>query len=85
MSYDYKDQKKELFTESGMETYIAVRDHTLAILGVSGAIDISHAIQKATGDTWTMLAAIDYMVEKGLIVEIPRLNCATQNRVFVKA
>lgn len=85
MSYSYSIQKHELFTECGMETYIKIRDNTLALINSAGAVMLQNAISVATGDTWTMIAAMDYMVEKKLIREIPQGNVAGQYRIFVKA
>jgi hypothetical protein len=42
------------------------------------------AISVVTGDSWTMLACLDYLVENGEIREITGSAVAGQNRVFVR-
>jgi len=72
MSYDYQKQRPELFTEQGVETLTAIRDNAKRLLNEAGAFAAGHAFDGATGDSWTMLAALDYLIEKGEIVRVTR-------------
>jgi hypothetical protein len=38
-----------------------------------------------SGDSWTMLACMDRLVELGEIREVPQSGVAGQDRIFVKA
>jgi hypothetical protein len=82
--YDYKEQKRSLFTESGTKMLLAVRDSVDQKLKLSGAVRSGEAISNVTGDSWTMLACLDYLVETGEIREITGSNAAGQDRVFVR-
>jgi hypothetical protein len=82
--YDYKEQKHSLFTESGTKMLLAVRDSVNEKLKHSGAVRSGEAISVVTGDSWTMLACLDYLVENGEIKEITGSHMAGQNRVFVR-
>lgn len=83
--YDYKKQKQEIFTESGSVMFIKIRDNVKKLLNVSGAFMMQNAISGVcTGDSWTMLACVDRLVELGEIRELTQ-DCAGQHRVFVKS
>jgi len=83
--YIYATQKKELFTEEGSALYQAIRDNVKNLLATSGAVMMKNAIV-GTGDSWTMLACVDRMVELGEIREVTALDsCQGQHRVFVVA
>ena len=69
MMYNYEQMKPELFTEQGNATLIAIRDEARRLLSEAGAFRASKAWRKARGDSWLMLAALDYLVERGDIRE----------------
>lgn len=81
MSYDYKIQRESLFTEYGSDVLIRVRDRVKYLLQVAGAFRVEEALATVTGDSWTSIAAIDYLAEKGEIVCL-RDECWGQYRVF---
>jgi len=83
MSYDYNTQKQELLTEEGVNTLLAVRDNCNALIEQAGAVMSSHAMHGISGDSWTQLAALDYLVERGELREITE-NAMGQYRVFVQ-
>lgn len=77
--YDYKTQRRELFTEEGQVVFLKVRDQVKRLLDKAGAFRFSAIeIQR---DTWTTLACVERMVELEEIVELPR-QCWAQYRVF---
>ena len=83
MSYNYQTQKKELFTELGSETLMTIRDTVKQLLEDAGAFTMSRAMKDCSGDSFTMIAAVEYLVEKGEIVELKReKGCWSQFRVF---
>ena len=79
MSYNYKEQRAELFTEEGVSVLLAVRDEAKRLIAISGAFNAEKAIRKASGSSWTMLAALDFMVERGELVRVQ----VGRNDVFV--
>lgn len=84
MSYNYETQRAELFTEDGVETLTAIRDTARQLLNTAGAFKASHAFRDADGDYRTMLAALDYLVEKGEIVRVTdREETWGQEQVFI--
>ena len=70
MGYSYEKERAELFTEHGVETLTVIRDNAKRLLKEAGAFTAGHAFEKAAGSSWTMLAALDYLVEKGEIVRV---------------
>ena len=83
--YDYKIQRKELFTEHGQEMFIKIRDKAKALLDVAGAFRMD-AVMKTSGDTWTMLACVDRMIEIGELKEVTKAgSVAGQHRIFTAA
>jgi len=81
MIYDYQTQKKELFTPQGVKVLMEVRDKAKELLRVAGAFQSSKAF--TAGDTWDSMAALDWMVEQGELLEITDDNVVGQHRVFV--
>jgi hypothetical protein len=70
VSYCYETERANLFTEDGVQTLTAIRDKARELLRKAGAFSAGRAMDDATGDSWTMLAALDYLVEKGEIVRV---------------
>ena len=86
--YDYKECRKEIFTENGVKLLIEVKDLIESYLEVSEAFKMNAVLKSLTGDCWTMMACVDYFVEMGLIKEIDQSlgdNIHSQGRVFVKS
>jgi len=81
MSYDYQTEKANLFTEEGVKILIHIRDRIKSLLDYSGAFTASQALQKCSGSSWTMLAALDYLVETKEIVKVGG-NGRTQQDVY---
>ena len=82
--YNYEDQKAEIFTDSGQRMFLAIRDKVAACLKVSGAVRLMEATERCGGgDSWTMIACMDRMVELREIREITD-KVPGQYRVFVK-
>lgn len=83
MGYRYEDQKSCLFTESGTATLLSIRDEAKRLIQIAGACTAARAVSKATGDGWTMLAALDYMVERGELRRVtPEGTTCAQDQVF---
>lgn len=80
MSYNYQEQKAKLDTAEGRDILLKVRDNALKLLEKSGAFQASFAW--CTGDTWIMMAVLDYMVERGELVELSKAGTWAQYRVF---
>jgi hypothetical protein len=83
MGYTYAEQRRELFTDSGIQTLIRTRDTVQRLLKESGAFRAQEAMQ--AGDSWTATAALDYLVEQGEIREVldPHGTGFGQHRLFV--
>jgi hypothetical protein len=86
MSYHYATEKPKIFTEDGQILFLKIRDNAKRLLAQAGAVRCGELISCATGDSWTMLACVDRMVELGELREITKDQCvAGQHRVFVDA
>lgn len=85
MSYDYARERPKLFTEDGAEMLIRIRDQARGLLKTAGAVrsDALMNTPKVSGDTWTMMACMDYLCEKGTLREITGPTVLGQRRVFV--
>jgi len=83
--YDYKTERPTVFTEEGQRMFLGIRDHAHKLLAEAGAVTCGKAMQGAkSGDSWTMLACVDRLVELGELREIAQPgNVAGQDRVFV--
>lgn len=82
--YTYAEQRKNIFTEDGQVTFLKIRDNVQCLLKQAGSVRMEEAINGVYGDTWTMLACVDRLVELGEIREITKQGeVAGQHRVFV--
>jgi hypothetical protein len=82
--YQYSKEKGRLFSDEGQRMFLKVRDFVQDALKKAGAVRMQEAIGAAGGgDSWTMLACVDRMVELGELREVTTGNVAGQNRVFV--
>jgi hypothetical protein len=85
MSYDYKIEKKKLFTEENQVTFLKVRDNVFKLLKIAGAFNGTYAFKGVVDSTtsWEMLAMIDRLVELGDIKEVTSKRVVAQDRVFI--
>ena len=84
--YVYEEVKKELFTEEGSVLFTAIRDNTLKLLNLAGAVSMDRAYSTGrTANAWTMLACVDRLVETGEIREITQDGTFARHRIFFKA
>lgn len=83
--YSYAIEKPKLFTDENQRMLLKVRDHVFKCLKTAGAVRMQEAMEPASGDSWTMLALVDRLVELGDIREIPQKDVAGQYRIFVAA
>lgn len=82
--YKYEEQKQKLFTEEGMGMLIKIRDKAKSLFKTAGAARMQEIISGTTGDSWLMLACVDWLVEKGEIKELTKgMEVAGQYRVFI--
>jgi monomeric isocitrate dehydrogenase len=85
MAYRYEDEKPKLFTESGQEMFLKIRDNADRLLEQAGAAMSGRITSNVTGDSWQMQACIDRLVELGEIVEAMNpVSQWGQHRVFVR-
>jgi hypothetical protein len=88
MSYEYADQRAQIFTDRGQQEFLKVRDHVQRLLASSGAVrmqEAAFAVPGVSGDTWKLCSYVDRMVELGEIREVTGHDAPGQHRVFVKA
>jgi hypothetical protein len=81
--YSYTELRPDLFTERGVEALTAVRRNVGKALALAGAVRAQEAWRGVTGDSWLMLACLDYMVEKHEIREVSPEGSPGQHRLFV--
>lgn len=84
VSYNYSEMREQIFTARGVEVLTAVQTNVHRALKAAGAVMADKAITGVSGDSWLMLAALDYMVEKGELREVTGSDVWGQHRVFVK-
>lgn len=83
MAYDYQIEKKELFKEANIPIFFGIREQCKKLLKESGAFTAEKAMSGQHGSSWTMLAVLDYLVEKGEIKRVTEVGkTAGQYQVF---
>lgn len=85
MSYVYEAEKKIVFTDNGQREFLRVRDFCKRMIQQAGAVQAGKAMSQANlGDSWSMMACVDRLVELGELREVTDPDrCAWQHRVFV--
>lgn len=82
--YNYETERPKLFTEAGLVMFTRIRDWVKFALAATGAFRMQEALGAGTGDSWTLLACVDLLVERGEIAEVTKgTGVAGQHRVFV--
>ena len=82
-NYNYEEMREELFTEDGVGLLMQMRDHSTKLLFQAGAFSFDKITRTITGDTWLMLAALDYMIERKEIKKVYEPS-NTKNHVYTK-
>lgn len=82
--YAYKSERDFVFSESGQEKFLAIRDRVNALLSDAGAVSMIGALRGSSGSAWSLMACVDRLVELGELREITGQDVAGQNRVFVR-
>jgi hypothetical protein len=83
MGYDYKTQRPQVFTEDVQVMFLKIRDNAKRLIKDAGVVTAEKLMKGVTGDTWTMLACMDRLIEIGELREIPNiLSQAGQHRIF---
>lgn len=83
MSYKYEEIKPRIFEEDNQVLFLKIRDQVKAALAKTGAFRLGDTVlMHNCGDSWTMLACVDRLVELKEIREVTNGNCAAQERIF---
>ena len=84
MSYRYANERPFVFTDEGQLMFLKVRDRAKKLLDEAGAVACDALISGLTGNSWSMLACVDRLVEIGELKEVPNPHSlAGQHRLFV--
>jgi len=79
--YNYETEKANLFTPSGVKQLMEVRDQVKYLIDNAGAFTGGKI--SVAGDSWTTLAALDYLVEEGELVKLRKdSECWGQYQVY---
>ncbi len=81
--YSYLQEKPRIFTDDGQIQFLEIRDKKDKLLKIAGAARMDKLISGLSGDSWSMLACVDRLVEIGELKEITGNNVQGQDRVFV--
>ena len=82
--YHYEAERSKLFTDEGQQLFLKIRDRVNVLLAEAGAVRQQEAVNGSAGDSWTMLACLDRMVELGELRELTGPKAPGQHRVFVR-
>lgn len=64
MSYNYETMKPEIFTESGQRILDEIKSNIKGYKSVGlRSVTVSNLIKGVCGDSWVMLACVDYLEE----------------------
>lgn len=81
--YRYEDMKPKLFTEEGVKTLRTVERNVRRLISTAGAVRAQEAWSGISGDSWTWIACLDYLVEAGTLRCVTGSDVWAQHRVYV--
>ncbi len=84
MSYNYKTEREQLFTEEGQRLFLKIRDQVNYHLKESGAIRADKAFKGLAGDSFQFHACLDRMIELGELQLLSSDNVWSQYKVYTK-
>jgi hypothetical protein len=84
--YNYNDFKPKVFEEKNQEKFLNVRDKVHKTIKIAGCITMGEATSNVGGgDSWTLMAMVDRLVELGEIYEVKQAEEPLgQYRIFMK-
>lgn len=83
MAYSYEVEKRALFTQEGVDRVMKVRDKAIRLLGAAGAVQAGRLLL-GTGTSWEMMAAVDFLVERGDLVYFTGVHStAWQHQILI--
>lgn len=83
--YNYETEKPKVFLEENQKMFLGIHEKAKELISVAGAARCDKIIAEQSGDSWTMLACVDRLVEIGEIKEVPQITCRSQDRLFREA
>ena len=84
MTYKYSIEKQKIFTEEGVKKIIQIKDNAVRLISRSGAATVSNIIQDVGGDSFLLVACIDFLVETGYLKKVAS-GSMTQHDVYILA
>lgn len=81
--YNYYDMKPKIFTQDGTHMLMTISKTVRDVIHCAGAFKLLSAFKKVSGDSWTMIACVDYLVESKFLKEINYGAPSGQDRIFV--
>ena len=79
--YDYTKERGVVFTEDGIKLLFKIRDNAQRLLKMAGAFREQEVYGGCSGDSWAMLACVDYLVELGEIRRVTEV-CSTVRQQY---
>lgn len=82
MGYDYQEQRKDIFTESGTKKLLEITQKAEELLKVGGSFEAEAVMM---GDSWLCLACLDFLCECNELYEVKQVDKVPgQNRIFIR-
>lgn len=83
MPYRYEDLRPQLDTATGKETLLRVRGNARRLARTRESFTAQELWRGVTGDSWLMIAAVDYLVEQHELRDVSADEVWAQHRVFL--
>lgn len=83
VEYSYNIEKEYIFSSNGVELLLKIRDTVDRLLDDAGAFKVDSVTKCHTGDTFMILACLDYLEEIGE-TKMAVVGPPVDNRVYVR-
>ena len=80
--YEYQKERHIIFTDEGLEMTIKIREEAERLFRIAGCATLENLISPCTGDTFMMLAVVDWLEEKNTIRRIHQDDVSTQRQIY---
>lgn len=82
MPYRYEDLRPQLDTDIGQETLLRVRGNARRLAKTHDVFSAQELWRGVSGDSWLMIAALDYLVEHRQLRDVSAPEVFAQHRSF---
>ncbi len=84
MAYCYETEKPAVFLPENQAMFLSIRDKAFRLFELAGCATLENIISGQTGDSFTMIACVDRLVELGELRAVNVPIVASQYQIYAR-